>query len=561
MEQKVKNLNSPNKKLTLKINQIVSKIIKIIIFNVLYLSILSTKPTIAENLTTPSTPPVSNFKYYYTIYKDKKFSNFTDEKDAANFLNITNTEQSNQKDKLHENENPVSKTKYQTTDVILKISTDQEIHKIEGFGASITDSCLSNLKSLAPSQRNDFFNSLFKKSGGANLNILRLPLGGNDFSSTHYTYNDLPSGEKDTEFKKLDFTKLDAQIDFIKQAQKVNSNLTYIGSPWSPPAWMKDNNKLQGGQLLPIHYDDYAKYISKTLSYLNKKKINLKYLTILNEPLIFHAKSEWGFAQTYMDEKEQFTFITQNLIPQFAKNKIKTKILIHDHNWENADTIIDRFKPLFENKHPFIGGVATHCYGGNYEVQLNLLKKYNAIPILNTECSGTLNHPNDSEYFQWWMQTQTLDSIQAGSRGSLGWNLCLDNKGGPRNNGCEGCRGLLTISPEEKNPKEKNIVFNPEYYAIKQVSPFIDSNSKVVKNELLPSESLTESDLKSQSQLQVHALTFLNSNKKLTVVLRNPTNQLFKVSMQTDKSKPSNLNLNLNQILLPPQSAVTLTQK
>ena len=35
-------------------------------------------------------------------------------------------------------------------------------------------------------------------------------------------------------------------------------------SPWSPPAWMKDNNNmLQGGKLLPEYYQSWADYFVK----------------------------------------------------------------------------------------------------------------------------------------------------------------------------------------------------------------------------------------------------------------------------------------------------------
>jgi glucosylceramidase len=35
--------------------------------------------------------------------------------------------------------------------------------------------------------------------------------------------------------------------------------LNLFGSPWSPPAWMKDNNDmLQGGKLKPEFYSSWA---------------------------------------------------------------------------------------------------------------------------------------------------------------------------------------------------------------------------------------------------------------------------------------------------------------
>ena len=36
-----------------------------------------------------------------------------------------------------------------------------------------------------------------------------------------------------------------------------------MGSPWSPPTWMKTNDSTKGGSLKPEFYRSYAKYFVK----------------------------------------------------------------------------------------------------------------------------------------------------------------------------------------------------------------------------------------------------------------------------------------------------------
>ena len=55
------------------------------------------------------------------------------------------------------------------------------------------------------------------------------------------------------------------RIPFIKQAiAAAGGKLTMFVSPWTPPAWMKDNHSLvQGGKLLPEYRQAWANHYVK----------------------------------------------------------------------------------------------------------------------------------------------------------------------------------------------------------------------------------------------------------------------------------------------------------
>jgi glucosylceramidase len=477
---------------------------------------------------------------YYTVFKDNKYTNyFSQGQVIQSFENATLPE-------------PLAELQ-------LEIFLGQKKHSVIGFGGSVTDSCLSNIEKLPKKSQRSFFKELFGKTHGANLSFLRLPIGANDFSASDYSFDEVPQGQTDPEFKKIDFTPAEPLIEFIKTAKRHNSKIQLMASPWSPPAWMKDTEKLRGGQILPQFYTSFAEYLAHTSLYLKSRKLPLKYLTILNEPLIGWAKESWGFAQTYMGVEDQQHFTKDYLIPTFAKMGVTTKVLIHDHNWDNGEGTIEKFKSLFEEKQDLLGGIAFHCYGGTYESQKYLLDKYKGTQFINSECSSTLRENDHSGTFQWWLRTQSLDSIQAGSSGALAWNLCLDQEGGPRNNGCRGCRGLVTV-----DSNKKSMSLNPEYLALKQSSKFLNTEAQVVENRLSQNLPLANQSSQTGQSSQTNepdrrqpaaptdlsVLTAINKDHSLVIVIRNPSRNFVKINIGQLK----------NSYILPPLSALSIKQ-
>jgi glucosylceramidase len=174
-----------------------------------------------------------------------------------------------------------------------------------------------------------------------------------------------------------------------------------------------------------------------------------------------------------------------------------------------------------------------HCYGGDFSVQQNFHKKWQGLASLNSECTANLFSKTPQFDFQWWLENQVVDSTQIGSRGALAWNLCLDEKGGPRNNGCSNCRGLVTI-----NKAKKTIETNAEYYALAQVSRFVRRGARVVDHII-------------KGDTALRALTFLNPDGSLVLVVRNPTGSEGILSLQIGGD------FNKEALRVPAQSAIT----
>src|SRR5262249_1141372 len=124
---------------------------------------------------------------------------------------------------------------------------------------------------------------------GIGYTIGRTNINSCDFSSYTYSYVKENDGEltsfsidRDRKYK----------IPLIKKAiAAAGGSLTLFASPWSPPAFMKDNNDmLHGGKLLPKYAQSWANYYVKFIDAFQKEGIPVWGISIQNEPM---AKQTW----------------------------------------------------------------------------------------------------------------------------------------------------------------------------------------------------------------------------------------------------------------------------
>ena len=108
---------------------------------------------------------------------------------------------------------------------------------------------------------------LFDTEDGIGLSYLRQPMGASDFvKGPHYTYDDMPAGKTDFGMAQFSVAHDEKQIlPLLRQALRYNRNLKVMGTPWSPPAWMKTPESLVGGRFIDDkrYYDAYTRYFVK----------------------------------------------------------------------------------------------------------------------------------------------------------------------------------------------------------------------------------------------------------------------------------------------------------
>jgi glucosylceramidase len=209
----------------------------------------------------------------------------------------------------------------------------RRFQRMVGFGASITDSSAAVLYRLEPAARDAVMESLFHPRRGNGLSVLRQPMGGSDFvAQAAYTYDDMPPGQTDFEMRHFSIAHDEAQIlPLLRQALALNPELRIIASPWSPPAWMKTNGSLVGGELIddPRIYRAYADYFVEFLLAYERAGVPVYAVTTQNEP---QNRNPSGYPGMYMSAAQQARFIAE-LGPALLCAGLDTRILAYDHNW------------------------------------------------------------------------------------------------------------------------------------------------------------------------------------------------------------------------------------
>ena len=171
-----------------------------------------------------------------------------------------------------------------------------------GIGAALTDASAETFYKLPLNKQQEFMEAHFDKKKGIGYNFARTNINSCDFSSDVYTY--VKDGDKDLNSFDIAHDRK-YKIPFIKQAiAAAGGSLNLFASPWSPPAWMKDNNNmLQGGKLKPDFYNTWARYYTKFIREYEKEGIPIWGISIQNEPM---ATQRWESCIYTAEEERDF---------------------------------------------------------------------------------------------------------------------------------------------------------------------------------------------------------------------------------------------------------------
>lgn len=347
--------------------------------------------------------------------------------------------------------------------------------EMDGFGAAITGSSCYNLLLMQPADRTKFLTETFSEEKGYGFSYIRIAIGCSDFSLSEYTCCD----KKGIENFALQSEETKYIIPVLKEILAINPNIKILGSPWTPPKWMKVNNlndKLPfdswtNGQLNPDYYQDYGTYFVKWIQAFQAEGIKIYAVTPQNEPL-----NRANSASLYMGWEEQRDFVKSALGPKLKAAGLGVKIYAFDHNYNYDNIASQQSYPnkIYEDAvaSSFVAGAAFHNYGGNRE-ELNSVHKANPEKeLVFTETSiGTWNSGRDlSKRLMEDMKEVALGTVNNWCKGVIVWNLMLDNDRGPnREGGCQTCYGAVDIN----NSDYKTITRNSHYYIIAHMAAVV----------------------------------------------------------------------------------------
>jgi len=372
-----------------------------------------------------------------------------------------------------------------------------------GIGGALTDASAETFYKLPADQRREILTAYFDPQKGIGYSLGRTHIHSCDFSSESYTY----VKDGDQRLDSFDISPdLKHRIPFIKEALATagKNNFTLYASPWSPPAWMKDNNNmLHGGKLKPEYYESWARYYGKFIHAYEKAGVPIWGLSVQNEPL---AVQTWESCN-YSAEEER-DFVKNYLGPALRKDGLSDKkIIVWDHNrsfmFQRASVILD--DPAAAK---YVWGVGFHWYvDDSFENVKRVQEAYPKTHLLFTEgCNGPfdLGKINDWQWGETYGKSM-LHDFNNGVEGWTDWNVLLDETGGPNHvqNFC--------FAPIHADTKTGKLYYMDSYYYIGHFSKFIRPGAKRISS--------------SSSTDKLQTTAFLNPDGTIAVVVLNLSDQ------------------------------------
>lgn len=347
--------------------------------------------------------------------------------------------------------------------------TGEEFQSVDGFGAALTVSSCYNIMKMDESSRTKFLKELFDPVEGIGISLVRVCIGGSDFSYDNgasgtstdgrYTWCDLP-GMANFAPHGMDIAWV---VPVLKQVYEINPGLKIIGSPWTAPRWMKQDYSWTGSHLKTECYADYALYFVKWIQFMEGEGFDIYAVTVQNEPL--HGGNSMSMLMSW-EECRDFVKV---LGPAFKNAGIDSKIIIYDHNYDVTSYALNVMGDADASQ--YVAGSAWHNYGGSVSALDIVHSRFPDKGIWFTEASiGTWNY-NFEKCLTDDFRDIFMGTLSRFGNGVVLWNLVLDKFGGPytaASGSCTTCYGAVSMMTDYKTVEPQS-----QYYDIAHCSKVI----------------------------------------------------------------------------------------
>jgi glucosylceramidase len=371
----------------------------------------------------------------------------------------------------------------------VRVETTTTHPSILGLGSSFEHSTCYNLSLLPPDRRERAIESLVHPTKGIGMSLMRICIGTPDFTaSPWYTYDDLPPGQKDPELKHFSIAKDRAYVlPVLQAARRINPELKFFASPWSPPAWMKTSGRIGGGRINPEHFRRFAEYLARFIEAYREEGIEIHAITIQNEPE--YAPDTYPTCR--WTAKEQRDFIRDHLGPVFQAHRLSTLIWCFDHNFNNPGFAATILRDPAAAR--YVDGTAFHHYEGKPAAMRKLQEEFPAKHLYFTEGST----------FGAEGAAQIISFLRHGSRSYNAWVTMIDHRMQP-NPGPHDCSPTCVVLQRDR----LEIDYRFDYFMYGQFMKFVRPGARRLAS--------TES-----GKLPTH-VAFRNPDGSLVLVAANP---------------------------------------
>ena len=380
-----------------------------------------------------------------------------------------------------------------------------------GFGVAITPSSCYILSRMEADARRALIEDVFTAKG-LNLSVARLCIGSCDYSPEIYSYDDV---EEDTSLAHFSVKRDEKYIiPMIREILAVRPDLYLFASPWSPPYWMKTGGSMCGGHMREKYLDCYADYIIRFIESYASYGIHISAITPQNETET-HQNGSMPACLWHPETEAKFI----NILKTKLYNKgINVKIWMLDHSFIYADRVLWSLKNC-EGLSEAADGVAFHYYAGAIEQTRKIKKEYPSLALHFTEGGPRLTDHYDRDFCKWGLMT--VKALALGYKSFTGWNLCLDELGGPNVGPFLGiCGGLITC-----DSRDGALSYSGQYKAFSHIAPYITPASRLRKI------SVTESFAQDMSvypkrNAPIEGLLIENGEERIAVLVNPNENGL-----------------------------------
>ncbi|KAI5635679.1 glycosyl hydrolase family 30 TIM-barrel domain-containing protein [Phthorimaea operculella] len=412
-------------------------------------------------------------------------------------------------------------------DKTLTLHPGVKYQKIEGFGGAVTDSAGINWKSLSEATQQKLIDSYYGPKG-IGYSMARVPIGGTDFSTHFYTYNELPVNDTKLTNFTLAYEDYHYKIPMIKQIQAASKiplhsvatawtapewmreiteynacghlrpefyqahadyHLKYlplyiVATAWTAPEWMREITEYNAcGHLRPEFYQTHADYHLKFIQHYAEQGVPIWAVTTGNEPFM-------GYTQIIMKgnclgwwPETMATWLADNFGPTIRNN---TDVLILTGDDQRFTIPLWEYNVMAARPEAlqYMDGIAVHFYYDTISPAALLDAASQDFPgkfIIYTEaCTGPGPFEPKKVIPGSWSRGEVymnsvISNINSNVVGWIDWNLCLNPQGGPT------WTENYVDSPIHVFAEDDHFEKQPMYYAMAHVAKFLVRGSYRIK--------------------------------------------------------------------------------
>jgi len=362
---------------------------------------------------------------------------------------------------------------------VVNLFDEVEYQQMQGFGGAFTESSAYIYSLLSPAQKADFLEKYFSRENGIGYNFGRTHINSCDFSIDIYSYVD--EGDETLESFSLERDRKYI-IPFLKDALNYcKEEIVLFASPWSPPAYMKDNGSvLKGGSLKDEYKALWAKYYARYIKEMAKEGITISAISVQTEPIAVQTWESCYYSPEY--ERE---FIEHYLAPVLDSEGLgDIKIIVWDHNKER---VYDRAKKIFQSPavKERVWGIGHHWYSGDHFDGIRIAYEQFGKTMISSEICCPITEDSISAAERYGKELS--NDFNNFTAAFCDWNLLLDTFGGPYHNRYSTATSGAGVVYEDKSKgcyapvlfdtEKKELIYTPIYYYIGHFSKFVQKGA------------------------------------------------------------------------------------